>query len=232
MDQFLKMAKKYSPILNAFGYIIALVTLIITAHSAISSKQSLNLAILQYQESLLPTWSWIINDSANILTIQATDTQVEVEEVRAFFPTQIVGEDREWNIYPPDHSLHIVMLKGNVERYFEGMYKYVEVKDDEIICSTIVIPTFMQIVYIHKGQRKMVNEIFSLRCESVYDIERPIQIMFSKMYLEGYLQNEEQGQKSIDKLFDDSIKEFKVKLENKYKCNFRDYESCSRRSKE
>lgn len=209
--RLLKLTKKYSPIFNLLGYIIALITLMITAYSAISAKKSLNLAILQYQESLLPTWSWTINDSANLLTIHSLDSQIEIEEVCAFFPTQIVGKGYEWNMAPFDNSLHVVVLKGNLESYFNEFFKNVTIREDEILYSTIAIPTFMQISYIHKGQRKIVNEIFSLRCEFVYDIERPIQIMFSKMYLEGYLQSIEEGQEEIDKLFDIRIKTFRKK---------------------
>lgn len=216
MERFLKIVKKYSPILNTFGYIIALVTLIITAYSAISSKQSLNLAILQYQESLLPTWSWTINDSANILSIHSTDTQIEVEEVCAFFPTQIIGEEREWLSLPGDNSLHLIALKGYIEKSFEQIYKELKISENDIIVSSTAIPVYMQISYIHKGQLKNVKQIFLLRCDIVYDIERPIQIIFSKLYLERFLRYNENGQELINKSYDNLLNEHKTTLNNKY----------------
>lgn len=56
IEKFQQIINKYSPIINFTGYLLALATLIITAHSAISSRKALDLAILEYQESLLPTW--------------------------------------------------------------------------------------------------------------------------------------------------------------------------------
>lgn len=206
------MGKQYSSVFNIFGYIIALATLIITAHSAISSKKSLDLAILQYQESLLPTWNWTINDSLNILTPSSIDSQIEIEDIYAFFPTQIVGEDFELDMHPTDNSLHITMLKGMAERHLEKIFKNKTIDKNEIICSSLGIPTYMRIIYIHKGQRKIVNEIFILRCDIVYDIERPIQIMFSKLYLERYLRYNEKGDKIINELYDDILKDYKAKI--------------------
>lgn len=206
------MCKKYSSVFNIIGYIIALATLIITAHSAISSKKSLDLAILQYQESILPTWNWTINDSLNIITPSSTDSQIEIEDICAFFPTQIVGEDFELDMFPSDNSLHITRLKGMTERHLKKIFKNKTIDKTEIICSSLGIPTYMKITYIHKGQRKIVNEIFLLRCDFVYDIEQPIQIMFSKLYLERYLRYNEKGNKIIEDLYDDILKDYKAKI--------------------
>ena len=216
IDGFLKWFKKYSSVFNFFGYVIAIATLIISAHSAISSKKSLDLAISQYQESLLPTWSWTINDSASILTIHSTDPLVEVEEVCACFPTQITGEEREWLSLPNDNSLHLVAFKGYLELFFEQLYNKLKINEDDIICSSIAIPTYMQISYIQKGQRRIIKQLFLLRCDLLYDVERPIQIMFSKLYFERFLKFDDNGQEATDKSYENLIKKYKTTLRNKY----------------
>ena len=212
IEKFQQIINKYSPIINFTGYLLALATLIITAHSAISSRKALDLAILEYQESLLPTWKWTINDSTNTLTISSPDLQIEVEDVCAYFPTKIVGPNYELNSYPEDISLHTIMLKSCVERYLERLFNDIQIGEEEILCSSIGIPIYMQITYIHKGQRKVVKEIYSLRCDIVYDIEQPIQTRFSKLYLENYLQHDINGQEEIDKLFENLIKEYKKRI--------------------
>lgn len=216
LDKCLEFVKKYSPVINIAGYLIAIATLIITAHSAISSRKSLNLAIRQYQESLLPTWNWAINDSINVLSIHPTDSQIEIEDICAYFPTEIVGKDCKWDMWPEGNSLHVVVLKWELERYLEQFYKKILITEEDIICSTIAVPTYMQISYIHKGQRKIVNVIYLLRCEVVYSIEHHTQIMFSKLYIERYLKYGENGQELMNKLHDSFMKEYKTTLSNKF----------------
>lgn len=62
----------------------------------------------------------------------------------------------------------------------------------------------------------MIKQLFLLRCDLLYDVERPIQIMFSKLYFERFLKFDDNGQEATDKSYENIIKEYKTTLRNEY----------------
>lgn len=98
-----------SNIVAAFAGLLSLISLLVSIRGCVVADQSLELARAEFRSQRTIILGGVVASDGDSIQLKALDSAVSLQQARALFPTAI--SKQEWPILPPDHKLHVVVLR-------------------------------------------------------------------------------------------------------------------------
>ena len=188
---------KNKPLIETIGIIGGVFVLILTLHSTMLTRHSLELALKQDKDNQLPVWDWEINDSLSFVILHSTNPNIKIQMADAYFPKEIFGNSAEWALNQPDYKLHLNAFKSIIANAIRQKFKYDE--DYVIIGDRGFFPLGLEINYIQYGTARNVKGIFAIQFTMIRSEEFPT-IQIDGILFDHYLSSKQNLKETIDKL--------------------------------